>query len=130
MTSSKEVSQGDIWWVNFDPTIGQEIQKIRPAIVIDSEGFGYDDMRIVIPFSSVKEHKRELIAKALWLIEIDDYKSLGLKEKSFLNVHQIKSCSLKRFDNKMGEADDALLFTIHNALVGILNPRYLLKNPK
>lgn len=58
MTSSKEVSQGDIWWVNFDPTIGQEIQKIRPAIVIDSEGFGYDGMRIVIPFSSVKEYKR------------------------------------------------------------------------
>lgn len=129
MVLNNQISQGDIWWVQFDPARGQEIQKTRPAIVIDSEGFGYDNMRIVVPFSSFKKGKAELIDMALWLIKVDNYKTFGLNEKSFLNVHQIKSCSLERFQKKIGKADNKLLFEIHKALVGIFNPRYLLKYP-
>ena len=29
--------RGDIWWVNFDPSIGQEIRKKRPAVVISND---------------------------------------------------------------------------------------------
>ena len=130
MALSKKVSQGDIWLVDFDPTIGKETRKTRPAIVIDSEGFGYDEMRIVLPFSSIKNHRIELIDAALWLIRVDDYQSLGLDKWSFINAHQIKSCDLKRFKRKIGRANDELLFKVHKALVGIFNPRYLLKYPK
>ena len=28
--------RGEIWWVNFDPSVGQEIKKKRPAVVISS----------------------------------------------------------------------------------------------
>jgi mRNA interferase MazF len=28
------IKQYDIYWVNLDPTVGSEIQKIRPGIVI------------------------------------------------------------------------------------------------
>jgi len=30
--------RGEIWLVNFDPTIGTEIKKIRPAIVVSQVG--------------------------------------------------------------------------------------------
>lgn len=130
MALGSQIAQGDIWWVDFNPTIGKEIKKTRPAIVIDSEGFGYDEMRIVLPFSSVKDYNKDLINAALWLIRVDDYQSLGLSEWSFINTHQIKSCDLKRFKSKIGKASDKLLFEVHRALVGIFNPRYLLKYPK
>jgi len=38
------VSRGEVWWVNLDPTIGTEINKTRPALVISP-----DDMNAVLP---------------------------------------------------------------------------------
>ena len=29
--------RGEIWWVNFDPSIGQEIKKKRPAVIISND---------------------------------------------------------------------------------------------
>ena len=28
--------RGEVWWVNFDPSIGQEIKKKRPAIIVSN----------------------------------------------------------------------------------------------
>ncbi|MGB3779310.1 MAG: type II toxin-antitoxin system PemK/MazF family toxin [Tunicatimonas sp.] len=28
--------RGDVWWINFDPSVGQEVKKKRPAIVISN----------------------------------------------------------------------------------------------
>lgn len=29
-------NRGEIWWINFDPSIGQEIKKKRPAVIISN----------------------------------------------------------------------------------------------
>ncbi|MEZ4990851.1 MAG: type II toxin-antitoxin system PemK/MazF family toxin [Saprospiraceae bacterium] len=29
--------RGEIWWINFDPSVGQEVSKKRPAIVISND---------------------------------------------------------------------------------------------
>lgn len=29
--------RGEVWWVNFDPSIGQEIKKKRPAIIVSND---------------------------------------------------------------------------------------------
>ena len=44
MVSRGVVSRGDVYWVNLDPTIGSEIQKTRPALVVSP-----DDMNAVLP---------------------------------------------------------------------------------
>ena len=31
------MKRGDIWWVNFDPSLGGEIQKTRPAVIISND---------------------------------------------------------------------------------------------
>ena len=31
------MNRGDVWWVNFDPSIGGEIQKRRPAIIVSND---------------------------------------------------------------------------------------------
>lgn len=28
--------RGEIWWVNFDPSVGQEIKKKRPAVILSN----------------------------------------------------------------------------------------------
>ena len=29
--------RGDVWWVNFDPSLGTESKKIRPAIIVSND---------------------------------------------------------------------------------------------
>ncbi len=29
--------RGEIWWVNFDPAVGGEIRKQRPAIIVSND---------------------------------------------------------------------------------------------
>ena len=43
MVSRVDVSRGDVYWVNLDPTVGGEIQKTRPALVVSP-----DDMNAVL----------------------------------------------------------------------------------
>jgi mRNA interferase MazF len=45
--------RGDIWWVNFDPSVGGEIQKKRPAVVVSNDIANKALNRIqVIPLTS------------------------------------------------------------------------------
>jgi mRNA interferase MazF len=30
------MKRGEVWWVNFEPSLGSEIKKIRPAIIISN----------------------------------------------------------------------------------------------
>jgi len=39
-TNSEIPKRGEIWLVNFDPTVGSEIKKIRPAVIISSDAAG------------------------------------------------------------------------------------------
>ena len=34
ISASKFPQQGDVWWVNLDPTVGKEISKRRPCLVV------------------------------------------------------------------------------------------------
>src|SRR5665811_2196034 len=41
---SRAVSRSEVYWVNLDPTIGSEIKKTRPALVVSP-----DDMNTLLP---------------------------------------------------------------------------------
>lgn len=36
-TNSPSPKRGDIWLANFDPTLGAEIKKVRPAVMVSCE---------------------------------------------------------------------------------------------
>jgi mRNA interferase MazF len=44
--------RGEIWQVNLEPTIGQEIRKKRPVVVISSDLYSPIALRIVIPLTT------------------------------------------------------------------------------
>jgi mRNA interferase MazF len=31
------MKRGEVWWVNFDPSIGGEIRKRRPAVIVSND---------------------------------------------------------------------------------------------
>ncbi|MDR0329993.1 MAG: type II toxin-antitoxin system PemK/MazF family toxin [Rickettsia sp.] len=53
LVKNKEIIRGNIYWVNLDPTIGTEIQKTKPAIVISNNIQNKISSRvIIIPITS------------------------------------------------------------------------------
>jgi mRNA interferase MazF len=47
------MKRGDVWWVEFDPSIGSEIRKTRPAIILSNDAANRNLSRVVvIPLSS------------------------------------------------------------------------------
>ena len=48
--------RGDVWLVNFDPTVGAEIRKVRPAVVVTAAGVGRLPFQIVVPLTNWKPH--------------------------------------------------------------------------
>ena len=45
--------RGEVWWVAFDPSVGGEMQKTRPAIIVSNNGANMALNRlVVVPLTS------------------------------------------------------------------------------
>lgn len=87
------MKRGEVWWVNFDPSIGGEIRKVRPAIIVSNDAANKFLNRIqVVPITS----KIEKIFPSEALITVE-----GKTVKAVAD--QINTASKLRFTKKMGE---------------------------
>jgi len=91
------VKRGDVYWVNLDPTVGSEIRKTRPALVISP-----DDMNAALPRVIVAP----LTSKGQPLGCRPEVKFAGKKARILLD--QIRCVDKVRLAGKMGEIDPAL----------------------
>jgi mRNA interferase MazF len=47
------MQRGEVWWVNFDPSVGGEVQKQRPALILSNDASNKHLNRLqVVPLSS------------------------------------------------------------------------------
>lgn len=42
------MQRGEVWWVEFDPSIGSEIRKTRPAVVVSNDSANRNLSRVVV----------------------------------------------------------------------------------
>ena len=40
--------RGEVWWVEFDPAVGSEIRKTRPAIIVSNDAANRHIFRVVV----------------------------------------------------------------------------------
>ena len=45
------MNRGEIWLINLDPTIGAEIKKTRPVVIVSSNAVGILPLRVVVPLT-------------------------------------------------------------------------------
>ncbi|MFO7933665.1 MAG: type II toxin-antitoxin system PemK/MazF family toxin [Promethearchaeia archaeon] len=92
------MKQGDIWLINLDPTIGAEIKKTRPAIIVNDDTLGKLPLKIIVPVTDWKD-RYDL---APWMIKLEPDSQNGLRKDSSADCFQIRSLSEQRFVRKLG----------------------------
>ena len=89
--------RGEIYWVNLDPTVGSEMAKTRPALIISNDiGNQHADRVIVAPISSGS-------VKKVYPFEVRLNAGEGrLSQASKVLLDQIRTVDKARLGNKIG----------------------------
>lgn len=110
--SSTKPRRGEIWAVRFDPSVGAEIQKIRPAVVMNIPEAGRLPLVIVVPITHWKEDYEDLP----WFVPLPLTAENGLSKESGADAFQVKSVSVLRCVRHMGRVTDRQLEEIADAI--------------
>ncbi len=43
------MQRGEVWLINLDPTVGAEITKTRPAVIVDDDAIGVLPLKVIVP---------------------------------------------------------------------------------
>ena len=111
------MKQGEIWEVDLNPTTGAEINKKRPAIIINDDAIGILPLRVIVPITEWKEN----FSNAIWLVKVDPDKDNKLKKLSAIDTFQIRSVSTKRLIRKIGSVSSSVLEKIKNAVKAVID---------
>ncbi len=112
MATAPTPKRGDVWLIDFDPSIGAEIRKVRPAVVISLDTVGRLPLRMVVPITDWKPQ----YASYPWFVELPASPANGLIKDSGADAFQTKSVSLARFVDRLGELTPAQLDEIAEAI--------------
>jgi mRNA interferase MazF len=111
--------RGDIYLVNFDPTIGSEIKKTRPALVIQNDiANQYSPITIVAAITSKFDeppYPTEIILEP---------QESGLPLRSAVLLNQIRSVDRQRLIKRLGRANVETIRRIDAAIqisLGLIN---------
>jgi len=88
--------RGDVWWVHFDPSIGGEIRKKRPAIIVSNNAANKYLIRVqVVPITSNTDR----------LFPSEAYITVaGKKGKAMAD--QLATVSKQRLSKRIGSVSD------------------------
>jgi mRNA interferase MazF len=96
--------RGDLYLVEFDPARGHEIQKTRPALIIQNDiGNQYSPVKL-----SPTPYPVEVIVAAS--------KGNGLQVRSAIQLSQIRSVDCERLVKRLGTLDEAAMLQVDRAL--------------
>jgi mRNA interferase MazF len=111
--------RGEIWLLNLDPTIGAELRKTRPAIIVNDDAIGILPLKVIVPVTDWKDH----YAVAPWMVRLEPDSQNGLRKPSAADCFQVRSVAQERFIQRMGRISEGHLRQIADALAVVLRIR-------
>src|SRR5580700_4014816 len=99
--------RGEVWWVVFDPSVGGEIQKTRPAIVVSNNGANMALNRlIVVPVTS--QIAKVYAGQAMVTVNAEPRKAMA---------DQLTTASKKRLRSKLGTLSTTDIASVERAIL-------------
>lgn len=111
------MKQSEIWLTDLNPTIGAEIQKKRPVIIVSDDRLGKLPLKVIVPITDWKSH----YSVASWIVKIEPQNSIGLIKTSSADCFQVRSLSQERLIKKLGYIENDILTDIKEALKKVLS---------
>ncbi len=106
------IRRGEIYLVSFDPTVGHEIKKTRPAMIIQNDvGNRHSPLTIVAAITST-------ISPVPFPVEVvvAPTKNNGLAVNSAIRLDQIRTVDRQRLIKRLGAADPDVMGKVDEAL--------------
>ena len=89
-----EVKRGEVFWINLDPTIGSEIRKTRPCVVVSNDlANKFSPLITIVPVTTQR-------LEDIYLHEVM-LTSIGKLKNSKVKVHQIRTIDKRRVGRKI-----------------------------
>src|ERR1039457_69445 len=104
--------RGEIYLCSFDPTVGHEIKKTRPALVIQNDvGNRYSPLTIVAAITST-------VSPVPYPVEvvIDPTAANGMVVRSSIRLDQIRTVDRQRLVRRLGVVDSFVVAQVDQAL--------------
>jgi mRNA interferase MazF len=112
MATAPRPQRGEIWSVRFDPSVGAEMRKLRPAVVVNLDSVGRLPLRIVVPLTDWQP----TFAALPWFVPIPASAASGLVKNSGADAFQVKSVSENRFAQRIGSLTSDQLDEVASAI--------------
>ena len=116
-SKGKILKTGDLYWVNLAPTMGDEIRKTRPVIVLNGGHEKHIRLAIVVPITAWSPYWEE----NPFFVTLEPNAYNGLQKKSSVDCFQVRALSHKRFVNRIGSIATAEIDAIKKAIALILD---------
>ena len=108
--------RGEIWLVNFDPTVGAEIKKVRPAVVISSDSVGKLPIKLIAPITDWKIY----FSSNFWHVKIEPNSINRLNKDSAIDTLQLRGADLQRFIRKLGSVSEITMLEIIASIATVI----------
>lgn len=115
-TSVTDSKRGEIWLVGLDPTLGAEMRKTRPVVVVNSDALGVLPIRLVAPLTEWKQY----FTHNLWHVRVMPDSLNGLSKPSAVDALQLRGVDTQRFVRKMGRVSESVMLSIVGAIAAVI----------
>lgn len=114
MPRSPRPRRGDVWTVSLDPTLGHEIQKTRPAVIVTSDAYNVHNwVLIVMPLTSHDKAEYDQV-----LIQPPEG---GLSSASVTLPDQLRAVDRQRLVRRLGKLAPATMLEVDRTLKIVLS---------
>lgn len=109
--------RGEVWLVRLNPTVGTEISKTRPCIIVNDDAIGILPLKVIVPITDWKDS----YAARPWMVKLEPSMKNSLTKVSAVDTFQIRSVSETRLISKLGELLNSSMLLVSQALAIVLS---------